>query len=204
VLDEGRQLVRAHRPKADRGRGIGHDRDYGARYPACVTAAPPALRVRAAREQDEPFLWRMLATTANLPPAEPPSVDLVRSDSGIAPYLAAWGRAGDAGVVAEMDGVPVGAAWFRIYDATHPGYGFVDAETPEISIGVETTWRGRGVGRALLRALVATARAEGHRALSLSVDARNAPALALYRALGFVETEAGNAANPTMLLRLVG
>ena len=62
----------------------------------------------------------------------------------------------------------------------------------------------RGVGRALLEALVARAGTERHRALSLSVDARNAPALALYRALGFVETEAGNAANPTMLLRLVG
>jgi ribosomal protein S18 acetylase RimI-like enzyme len=169
-----------------------------------VTAAPPALRIRAARADDEPFLWRALATTANLPPAEPPSVDQVRSDSGIAPYLAAWGRAGDAGVVAEMDGVPVGAAWFRIYDATDPAYGFVDAQTPEISIGVEAAWRGRGVGRALLGALLVTARAEGHRAVSLSVDARNAPALALYRAVGFVETEGGSAANPTMLLRLVG
>ena len=73
-------------------------------------------------------------------------------------------------------------------DADHPGYGFVDAQVPEISIGVEAAWRGRGVGRALLVALIATARADGHRALSLSVDARNAPALALYRSMGFVET----------------
>ena len=169
-----------------------------------MTAAPPALRIRAARVEDEPFLWRMLATTATLPPAEPPSVEHVRSDPGIAPYLAAWGRAGDAGVVAEVDGEPVGAAWLRLFDANHPGYGFVDAQTPEISIGVETAWRGRGVGRALLEALMASARAEGHRALSLSVDARNAPALALYRSVGFVGTEGGSAANPTMLLRLVG
>ena len=48
------------------------------------------------------------------------------------------------------------------------------------------------------------ARTNGHGALSLSVDARNAPALGLYRSIGFVETTGGSAENPTMLLRLVG
>jgi ribosomal protein S18 acetylase RimI-like enzyme len=173
-------------------------------YASPVTAAPPALLVRAAHPGDEPFLWRMLATTANLPPTEPPTVERVQSDPGIAPYLVGWGRSGDAGVVAQVDGEPVGAAWFRLFDEEHPGYGFVDPDTPEISIGVEATWRGRGVGRALLDALVATARADGHQALSLSVDRRNAAALALYRSIGFDETGQGNAGNPTMLLRLVG
>jgi ribosomal protein S18 acetylase RimI-like enzyme len=168
-----------------------------------VTAAP-APRVRAVHAGDEPFLWRMLATTANLPPAEPPPVDRVKGDPGIAPYLAGWGRDGDAGVVAEVEGAPVGAAWYRLFDGDHPGYGFVDAQIPEVSIGVEVGWRGRGVGRALLKALVATARNDGHIALSLSVDARNTPALALYRSIGFVETGGGSAGNPTMLLRLVG
>ena len=168
-----------------------------------MTAAS-ALRVRAARAEDDAFLWRMLATTANLPPAEPPPVERVQGDPGIAPYLAGWGRDGDAGVVAETEGSPVGAAWYRLFDGTHPGYGFVDAQIPEISIGVEAAWRGRGVGRALLEALVARARSDGHTALSLSVDARNAPALALYRSIGFVETGQGSAENPTMLLRLVG
>lgn len=168
-----------------------------------MTAAPPALRVRTARAEDEPFLWRMLATTAKLPPAEPPPVEQVESDPGIAPYLAGWGRAGDAGVVAEIEGAPVGAAWFRRFAADHPGYGFVDGQIPEISIGVEGAWRGRGVGRALLEALIDRARADQHEALSLSVDAGNAPALALYRSMGFVES-GGNAENPTMLLRLLG
>jgi ribosomal protein S18 acetylase RimI-like enzyme len=168
-----------------------------------LPAAPPALRLRPARADDEPFLWTMLATTANLPAAEPPAVEQVQGDPGIARYLAGWGRPGDAGVIAEMAGAPVGAAWFRLYHAESPGYGFVDAGIPEISIGVEPAWRGRGVGRALLRALVDTARVEGHGALSLSVDHRNAPALALYRSMGFREV-GGSAENPTMLLRLVG
>ena len=169
-----------------------------------MTRAPTALRVRAARAEDERFLWHMLATTANLPPAKPPSVADMQADPGIAPYLTGWGRAGDTAVVAEVEGEPIGAAWFRLYDEDQPGYGFVDAQVPEISIGVDAAWRGQGVGRALLVARVAGARAEGHAALSLSVDARNAPALALYRSMGFVDTGEGKAENPTMLLRLVG
>ena len=168
-----------------------------------MTAAPPALRVRPARADDEPFLWRMLATTAKLPPAEPPTVEQVQGDPGIAPYVAGWGRVGDAGVLAEVDEGPIGAAWFRLYEADRPGYGFVDAAIPEVSIGVDAAWRGRGVGRALLLALIEMARAEGHAALSLSVDHRNAPAIALYRSTGF-HAVGGSAENPTMLLRLVG
>jgi ribosomal protein S18 acetylase RimI-like enzyme len=162
------------------------------------------VRIRLGRAEDEPFLWRMLATTANLLPAEPPSVERVKGDPGIAPYLAGWGRPGDAGVVAEAADAPVGAAWYRLFDEEHPGHGFVDASTPEISIGVEAAWRGRGVGRALLEALLATARAEGHDALSLSVDGRNVAALALYRSIGFVDTGGGSSENPTTLRRLVG
>lgn len=145
----------------------------------------------------------MLATTARLPPADPPTVEQVQADPGIAPYLAGWGRPGDSGVVAAVEDTPVGAAWFRLYEVENPGYGFVAADNPELSIGVKAAWRGRGVGRALLDALVATARAEGHDALSLSVDRRNTPALALYRSTGFREV-GGSAENPTMLLRLVG
>jgi ribosomal protein S18 acetylase RimI-like enzyme len=169
-----------------------------------VTPTQPAVRIRAVRAEDEAFLWRMLATTARLPPAEPPAVEQVQADPGIAPYLADWGRAADAGVVAEVDGTPVGAAWFRLFRSERAGYGFVDEGIPEVSIGVEAAWRGRGVGRALMDALVTQARSDGHAALSLSVDGRNAPALALYRSIGFVMTDRGSAENPTMLLRLVG
>ena len=192
---------KAKQARSWRNRTVGGPIPY--EYPSRVTAAPPAVRVRPARVDDEPFLWRMLATTANLPPVEPPPVEHVMADPGIAPYVAGWGRSGDAGVIAEVEGSPVGAAWFRRYDADHPGYGFVDASIPEISIGVDAAWRGRGVGRALLEALLDTARAEGQGALSLSVDHRNAPALALYRSIGFREV-GGSAANPTMLVRLVG
>ena len=56
-------------------------------------------------------------------------------------------------MVAEAGGLPVGAAWLRFFPADDPGYGFVSADVPELSIGVAVLWRGRGIGRALLRAI---------------------------------------------------
>ena len=82
-------------------------------------------------------------------------------------------------------GERVGAAWYRLFDTEHPGYGFVDAETPELTIAVAEGWRGKGIGTALLRALVDRARTDGFAALSLSVSPDN-PATELYRRHGFV------------------
>ena len=45
-------------------------------------------------------------------------------------YVKAWGRPGDTAMIALVDGFPVGAAWFRLFKATAPGYGFVDEQTP--------------------------------------------------------------------------
>jgi ribosomal protein S18 acetylase RimI-like enzyme len=77
--------------------------------------------------------------------------------------------------------------------ADDPGYGFVDVTTPEVSIGVAPSWRGRGIGRRLLVALRDVARADRHVALSLSVEEDNF-ALGLCKTLGFQPVERiGNA-----------
>ncbi|WP_436736587.1 N-acetyltransferase family protein [Streptomyces sp. BBFR102] len=52
-------------------------------------------------------------------------------------------------------------------------------------LAVREEARGRGVGRALLRACAAEARAQGARRLTLRVLGHNAPARALYAAEGF-------------------
>jgi ribosomal protein S18 acetylase RimI-like enzyme len=98
--------------------------------------------------------------------------------------LAGWGRAGDAAVVAVRDTETVGAAWYRFWDDALHSYGYIDESTPEVGVGVAPGERGRGVGTALLKELIAVAAERGIATLSLSVE-RDNPASGLYRKLGF-------------------
>ncbi len=116
-------------------------------------------------------------------------------------YVKAWGRKGDTAVIAVVDGFPVGAAWYRLFRASAPGYGFVDEHTPELAIAVVPSARGKGVGSALLASLLERARAEGFTGISLSVDRLNEGAIALYRQHGFEPVEE-RGDSLTMLARL--
>ena len=118
------------------------------------------------------FYWRESASSAEEQP--------------VYRYVYNWGRRGDAGVIAIDDGFPVGAAWYRLFRADAPGYGFVDEATPELAIAVVPSRRGRGYGDQLLTALLDRARQEGHGAISLSVERGN-PARRLYERFGFGE-----------------
>jgi GNAT superfamily N-acetyltransferase len=99
-------------------------------------------------------------------------------------YVDNWGRAGDVALVATETGHRVGAAWFRSFRASEPGYGFVDEETPELTISVVPSRRKHGVGQELLDALLAKAGEEGHTAVSLSVE-QHSPAVKFYERNGF-------------------
>jgi ribosomal protein S18 acetylase RimI-like enzyme len=139
-----------------------------------------AVVVRRGTPQDVRFLRDMLHHAyywkERAPDAGPGPVQL---------YVKAWGRPGDAAVIALEEGFPVGAAWFRLFSESAPGYGFVDERTPELAIAVVPNARGKGVGTKLLDALVERAREQGFEAISLSVDKRNSGAIALYRQHGF-------------------
>lgn len=157
--------------------------------------------VRRAVPDDLGFLREMLAVAAQWrPEAEPLPVDEVLADPSIGHYVSGWPRPGDVGVVAEVQGEPVGAAWCRVFAADDPGYGFVAADVPELSIGVVAGFRGRGIGRRLLADLVAELARRGVRRMSLSVEVDN-PALGLYAEMGFEEVARADGA-ATMVLDL--
>jgi GNAT superfamily N-acetyltransferase len=157
--------------------------------------------IRPGHDDDEPFLRQMLFEAVRADAGDGADLGAVLADPQIGHYVDGWPRDGDAGVVAAIGDRPAGAAWYRRFGSDDPGYGFVDAATPEVSIGVTPDCRGQGIGRALLSALIDRACEDGLEALSLSVSPRNQAALRLYSSLGFARVgELGG--SWTMLLRL--
>jgi ribosomal protein S18 acetylase RimI-like enzyme len=143
----------------------------------------------------------MLYEAASWRPGSRESIEDVLADERVARYITGWGRPGDRAVVfEERPNRPVGAAWYRLFPRTAPGYGFVAEGIPELTVAVVVKRRGEGIGTQLLEALIKRAREDGFSSLSLSVERAN-PAAALYRRLGFVETGI-EADAVTMLLRL--
>jgi GNAT superfamily N-acetyltransferase len=158
------------------------------------------VSLRAAGAGDAGFLVEMLVDAVNWLPGREFGRERVLADPASAHYVVGWPAAGDVGTVAEVDGVPVGAAWLRLLPADDPGYGFVAADVPELSMAVVAGRRRQGIGRRLLRATVEQARAAGWTAISLSVERGN-PAQDLYRSEGFRTVRADPGAD-TMVLTL--
>ena len=60
-------------------------------------------------------------------------------------------------------------------------------EAEILTIAVDSAWRGRGVGRDLMREHLSRATLSGARAMFLEVDQDNAAAIALYTRFGFLK-----------------
>jgi GNAT superfamily N-acetyltransferase len=134
--------------------------------------------IRKGSAADVPFMRSMLAH------AYAWRVSHFEADIPLTRYVDNWGRAGDVALMATETGHRVGAAWFRLFPADTPGYGFVDESTPELTISVVPSRRRHGVGNELLDALLDRAREEGHGTVSLSVEA-DSPAVKFYERHGF-------------------
>jgi ribosomal protein S18 acetylase RimI-like enzyme len=145
------------------------------------------VNIRPAGPEDVEFLKEMLYEAAAWNPDWPrEQVIQALANPVLERYHVGWGRKGDAGVIAELDGEPVGAAWYRLFTAEEPGYGFVDEQTPELGIAVVPLHRRKGVGETLLRALLVQAREDGFTALSLSVAVHNRSRM-MYERVGFTK-----------------
>ena len=147
--------------------------------------------LRPADNQDARFLRDLLRHAYHWRFNENPDLPVYR-------YAQNWGRPGDAGVVAFEGPHAYGAAWYRLFPANEPGFGFVDEATPELTVAVVPSRRGEGAGAALLEALLARAREDGYAAVSLSAEKGQT---GFYEKFGFEPVgETGNAV--TMLARL--
>lgn len=162
-----------------------------------VTDSP--WRIRRATAADAAFMSDMLIEAVNWSPEwKKKSRERIFSTPQIAHYITGWPRDTDVGAIAEGDGHRVGAAWLRFLPAADPGYGFVAADVPELTIGVAAPWRGRGVGRALLRAVADQASSAGIGQISLSVERKNY-AQKLYISEGYRIVDSSGADSDTMV-----
>jgi len=121
--------------------------------------------IRRGDRLDVPFLRSLLAFAYGWHVAAFDTFDI-----SIYHYVDAWGRKGDAALIAASGGHPVGAAWYRLFPESRPGFGFVDEQTPEMTVVVIPARQGQGIGQTLVSALVERAKAEGYPALSVSVQ----------------------------------
>jgi len=108
------------------------------------------------------------------------SVDEPCCFAGLERELAELPRGYRALFVAEDDGVAAGCVGLRE----------VDRDTAEMKrLYVRSAWRGRGLGRALAQAAIEAAGSAGYARIVLDSLPKMHEARALYRALGFRETE---------------
>lgn len=133
---------------------------------------------------------------------QPPYPRTIIGEPKVRVYIEGWGRPGDVCLVALVDGAYAGAVWTRALCGAAKGYGYLDDETSELVISLYAPYRGRGIGTALMRAMLAKLEGSGCRRVSLSVSREN-PACRLYARLGF-KVVGENAEDYLMALSFAG
>jgi ribosomal protein S18 acetylase RimI-like enzyme len=155
---------------------------------AAVSAREVArLVVRLVVESDLLFMQRMLYEAANATgELWPPFEDSMREPRNRRFWDGWMTRPGDLGVIAELSGMPIGAAWIRRMGKGQrvPGD---DPDVPVLAIGVERDQRGWGVGALLMRSLLDRAREARVRAIDLTASSFNEVAVRLYHAHAFAD-----------------
>lgn len=142
------------------------------------------IHVRPLEQQEYDFLMDMHYESIYILQRKPPKHELLNAPN-IKKYSEGWGRKGDTALIALSDNIPVGAAWYRLFDETNKGYGYIDCETPKLGIAILSNFRQHGLGMRLMNEIIQQAKSDGYKSLSLSVDPENLAAVLLYKKLGF-------------------
>ncbi|WP_247681663.1 GNAT family N-acetyltransferase [Paenibacillus sp. Marseille-P2973] len=142
--------------------------------------------IRPLSQNDIPFMWEMLYESLFVPEGQQPFNKEILKDPLISKYVEGWGREGDFGFIAtNKDGKPMGSITARSFNERNKGFGYIDADVPELGMALLEDYRGKGIGKALLEHLFNEAKQRGIKRLSLSVDPGNVAAVKLYQRFGF-------------------
>lgn len=153
--------------------------------------------IREIRAEEYPLLNDFLYGAIFVPEGQTPPPRSILEKPELQVYVEGFGTGhADGGLVAESGGTVIGAVWVRdMHD-----YGHVEDGVPSFAISVLPKWQGRGVGTALMRAMLGELRARGFEKASLAVQKANY-ALKMYRSVGF-ETVDENEEEYIMMCRL--
>lgn len=111
---------------------------------------------------------------------KPPPREIINSPE-LQVYVADFGRSkDDRCLVAEDDGMIVGAAWVRIMN----DYGHIDGKTPSFAISLYKEYRSLGIGTNLMERMLSELKENGYKQASLAVQKANY-AVKMYQKLGF-------------------
>lgn len=82
-------------------------------------------------------------------------------------------REGDTAVIATIDSIPVGAAWYRYWTDDNFILGYIEESMPVVVIAVEKEHRRQGLGKEMLEWLIDAAARQSIQRISLSVSEDN-------------------------------
>jgi ribosomal protein S18 acetylase RimI-like enzyme len=144
------------------------------------------IHLRKSKPSDIQFIREMLYEAVFWRPnPNKPSFEEYLTDPSVA--LMDWGeREGDTAVIALVDSIPAGAAWFRFYTDDNCIRGYINETIPAIAIAVHKNYRRQGIGEKMIEWLIDHASKHNIQELSLMVSKDN-HAIRLYRKCGFLE-----------------
>lgn len=148
----------------------------------------PDLIIREMAKHETPFLEDMLHQAIFTPEGSTPPEKSIIFEPYLHHYIKGFGQKHDFALVAEWEGNLIGAIWSRLFSTEEKGYGFIDNDTPEISMAVNESYRYGGVGAVLLNDFLVVLKNKGYKQVSLSVDLRNF-AFGFYQKIGFEAVE---------------
>ncbi|MEM7455094.1 MAG: GNAT family N-acetyltransferase [Planctomycetota bacterium] len=141
------------------------------------------IKFRSLTPDDQEQLWDWLHIALWDPPPAGLRPREVLDEPGVRIYAEDWGREGDIGVVAVLDGRDIGACWTRLLP-DGVGLASVDDKTLQLGIALVPEQQRKGFGTPMMMAALSAAASAGFRQVSLTVHPEN-PAVHLYERCGF-------------------
>ncbi len=142
------------------------------------------VKIRSINQDETPQLQSFLYDAIFVPDGVKKPDKKIINLPELLTYIKDFGKDTDLCLVADLDGTLVGAIWVRLFSENEKGFGFVDKETPELSMSVKENYRNRGIGKKLLTSMIERLKILDYKQVSLSVDISNF-AFKIYLNFGF-------------------